>query len=375
MKGQSTNPSAPPQKLRHRAFISYSHGDEREFLAVRTMLGRLGFEDSSDRRLSAGSGFTEQIRMLITHSHVFVPILTPQSHKRGWVHQEIGFSVAMRIPVVPVCIGSLPEGMIKMNQAVVVRRTGSDLEAKLRNVNFNSLIEESGKGGFPQISCALRPEERAKMIEESADDARRCIGAQFIRYSAGLTSFSLPDESPEHDSWTARYADAPRSRFAFEWFRRERQALEKHARKAGCRLLIHTGFDADKDYGPGAQHTRLRILTDFLESVNGKVEAFVSKQVNKSSVLFVGDWMLAESHALRPVLGIQHTSFTAHAPAIQRRLEEFDGDFLQQLHEAGIDPLDSRRVAIRKLKALLKSAPPHPLWPRKQTAKRKRADR
>src|SRR4051812_10661083 len=154
----------------YRAFISYSHGNEKEFRAVLRTLERRGLHVWSDRELTAGAGFTEQIRLRITHSHLFVPILTPESHKRGWVHQEIGFAVAMRVPVVPICIGRLPDGMIQMNQAVVLRNLADDLDTKLRQISFSGLIEESGKGGFPQTVCALRPEERARLIEENADN-------------------------------------------------------------------------------------------------------------------------------------------------------------------------------------------------------------
>lgn len=97
-----------------RVFISYSHDDRSIFDAVRAALQSAGVEPWSDVDLTAGTGFTEQIQTNISHSHVFVPILTPQSHARGWVHQEVGYAVAMKIPCVPICVGKLPDGMIAM---------------------------------------------------------------------------------------------------------------------------------------------------------------------------------------------------------------------------------------------------------------------
>ena len=88
-----------------RVFISYSHDDSGEFAAVCEALRAAGAEPWSDANIAAGRGLTHQIQSYIAHSHVFVPILTPRSHARGWVHQEIGFAVAMKVPCVPSCIG------------------------------------------------------------------------------------------------------------------------------------------------------------------------------------------------------------------------------------------------------------------------------
>ena len=37
----------------------------------------------------------QKIQTEIAHAHVFVPILTAHSHKAGWVHQEIGYALAL----------------------------------------------------------------------------------------------------------------------------------------------------------------------------------------------------------------------------------------------------------------------------------------
>src|SRR6185295_7572717 len=95
---------------RIRVFISYAHDDRPIFDAVCAALRKVGLEPWSDVDLQKGIGFTEQIQTNISHSHLFLPILTARSHPRGWVHQEVGFAVAMKIPCVPICVGKLPEG-------------------------------------------------------------------------------------------------------------------------------------------------------------------------------------------------------------------------------------------------------------------------
>src|SRR4051812_41174276 len=119
-----------PEESNLRVFISYSHKNREAFEAVSEALRVLGLIPWSDQDLAAGPGFTLQIQTKIAHSHLFVPILTPESHRRGWVHQEIGFAVALKVPCVPVCIGKVPEGMIAMAHAVVLDPGVSPSEAR-----------------------------------------------------------------------------------------------------------------------------------------------------------------------------------------------------------------------------------------------------
>jgi hypothetical protein len=350
-----------------RAFISYSHGNGKEFDAVVEAVRRAGLELWSDRDLAPGNWFTDQIKTRIEHAHVFVPIITPESHQKGWVHQEIGYALAMRLPVVPVCIGRLPDGMIQMKQAVVARNITDGLHAKMQRVNFKLLIEEASREPFAQISCPLRAEERALMLEHYADEAKRYISLQCVRHLGGFSSFSFPDAPPHHDAWRARYPRKKPGAHTLELFRRERKALQQHAESAGCRLILNPHLNADKYYGRGATHTRYLMLIDFLESLRltgKKVQVALVKDMPWHSLLLVGDWFLAESHSWRAGEGSRHTAFTTHAPAIRRRVEEFDSALAKELDDAGISPEESLPRAIRRLRRLMGKSPPHPAWPR-----------
>jgi len=351
---------------RPRAFISYSHGNEREFVAVMQSLKQAGLEPWSDRDLAPGNWFTDQIRTRIEHAHVFVPIITPESHRHGWVHQEIGYAMALRLPVVPVCIGRLPDGMIQLKQAVVARNVGDRLHAKLRGVNFAQRIEEASRESVTQITCLLRAEDRAQALEHFADEARRYTSAQCIRHLGGFSSFSFPDAPPDHESWVARYPNRPHGPHTLDLFRRERQALQRHAESAGCRLILNSYLNADKAYGQGATHTRYRVLIDFLESVESsasQVQVALVEGMPWHSLLFVGDWLLAESHSWRPGEGSRHTAFTTHAPVISRRIREFDQELIRRLNELGVSPEESLQWAIGRLRHLMGKFPRHPAWP------------
>ena len=90
------------QNKPYRVFISYSHDD---LPLVRTLTGILKSfaEPMWDENFLYGHGFHDQIRMFIAHSHVFLPVITESSSRRGWVHQEIGYAMGMRVPIIPGC--------------------------------------------------------------------------------------------------------------------------------------------------------------------------------------------------------------------------------------------------------------------------------
>lgn len=354
-----------------RAFISYSHKDGEAFEAVRGALEAGGLNPWSDCDLRMHlTGFTEQIKSFIAHSHVFVPILTPESHARGWVHQEIGFAVAMKVPVVPICIGSLPDGMIQMSQAVVLKNPSDDLEQKLRKVNFDDLVSEAGLHWQAPSESALEIEDRALYMERYADEARKTLHPQCVRQSGGFSSFSLPDEPAGHPAWIARGADKPYAAHTATLLRRERRALGAHVKAAGCKLIVNLGIDIDSYCGAGAKHARLSTFLEFLENLQlapGLVQVVLLEHYQLHSLVAVGDWFVAESLSGRHGRGFQQTLFTAHAPSVTRYVEEFDHEMRGLLEAQGISAEDSRDVAIRRLREELSKLEPHPAWPRRKS--------
>jgi len=114
-----------------RVFISYSHRD-KEF--VKELILFLEKECAVkviwDNNLTAGSGFHEQIKDSIASAHIFMPLITKESSERGWVHQEIGYAMALNIPVLPVTTENLdPGGMLQMLHAVKI-------DKEVENLNY-----------------------------------------------------------------------------------------------------------------------------------------------------------------------------------------------------------------------------------------------
>lgn len=135
-----------------------------------------------------------------------------------------------------------------------------------------------------------------------------------------------------------------------ELLRSERVALEKHARMAGCKLIVNYGLDYDKTWSTGTKNTRLQILIEFLESMSDEnVEVALVKKHRPQSLTILGDWFMAESFAGHMSEGYRQTLFTGHAVSVQRRLEEFDREFDELLTASGIDHISSRSTAIAVL--------------------------
>ncbi len=86
-------------------YISYSHQDKALAEKICAVIQNLGLAPLWDEDFAAGQGFHDQIKRFIAHAHVVMPIITPASSDHGWVHQEIGYAVAMQIPVLPIAWG------------------------------------------------------------------------------------------------------------------------------------------------------------------------------------------------------------------------------------------------------------------------------
>ena len=350
----------------YRVFITYSHRNRDLFDAITAALRAVDLTPTSDQDLDAGpGGFTEQIQAKIAHAHLFVPILTPEAHNRGWVHQEIGYATALKVPCVPICIGKVPDGMIAMNHAVVLDERLSDLEAKLRHVKFAKHVADAGYQWVPPSGCAMEPEVRAQMLVRFADAAHAALGPACVRIQAGFSSFSLPNAPANRPVWIARYGDKFRSHYSYQLFAREREALARHAEAGGLKLVVNHMLNLDPEYGVGVTRTRLCLLVQFLTSLSlpaDRVGVALVSQDRPDTFVAVGDWFVAESQAGKPARGVMQTVFTAHAPYVSRRVAEFDQSFADLLADQGSAPGASRDWAVGRLRELIRTLPRHPAW-------------
>jgi hypothetical protein len=345
-------------EYKYRVFISYSHEDTELVEQITSILEENGLQPMLDKSFASGHGFTDQIKNYIAHAHVFMPVITRESITRSWIHQEIGYAMALNIPVMPVCYGELPGQMISELQAVTWE-TGEDWReknrSKLSKENFASLVRHPPRKPRPLHEVAEYQEDRTNMMVDYAKRVLSLASYGHVRQKGALSSFNIPNKPVGHPDWKKRYGKVRQNTYLFRVQREEREVLEEHAWKCGCSLIIDPTMPYRK-YGTRARKTRLNELLAFLKSVpDHLVRVGINRRMPRNShVLIVGNWFLAESITAAMGKGYMQTIFTRYAPAVQAKLEQFDRELNDLLNAQPGSPADSRRYAIDVITQILK---------------------
>lgn len=339
-------------KTKIRIFISYSHTDEELVSRLVQVPEDWNIEFIWDKKLVAGFGFHDQIKTLIASSHIFMPIITEESSKRGWVHQEIGFAIAMNIPVLPVATANMDtNGMHQILQALVIPANAQSLESYVSKHTFSRLL--STVETSPLFSCAHVPEERTRMITEYANKVSGMDRSGIVRQKGGLSSFHIPDVNTSSNTWAERYIGHPVSDFHKKNQLKERQALSRHAEKEGCMLIINPNYTLQR-HNPRASVSRLKELVSFLTNDKIKVVVAIDESLNDNeSLTILGNWFVAESVSFKEGDGFTNTFFTRDAAEIARRIDDFDYQLGCLLSTAGWTKEESRERTIDYLKELV----------------------
>lgn len=343
----------------YRVFISYSHEDHDLAVKIVEVIKNNGLTPMWDKDFLFGHGFQDSIKTFIAHAHVFLPIITESSSERGWVHQEIGYAMALNVPVLPVTLGTLPGEMIRELQAIQLKDL-DELNDKLSRENFDNLVKSYQHAQLALFQCAEHAEDRAIMMTKYANDVLQLkhvlqLGAYgCVRQKGALSSFHIPKEVVSHHIWKERYDKKhQRSEYYHKHLREERLALEEHALVKGCRLIINPYLDY-KMYGTEARIARLKTLVEFLESMpDNKVQVAINRSMLNENLTIVGDWFAAKSVSASLGRGYLQTIFTRHAPSIQEKIELFDHEFKELLQASGWTSTQSKVVAIETIKEII----------------------
>jgi hypothetical protein len=346
-----------------RIFISYSHEDKQLALIASEALSNLGYHPLWDSHIHPGTAFSDAIKGLIHHAHIFMPLITESAAQRPWVHQETGYAMALSIPILPVSVDEVPGQMTADLLALVVKNDFADFKEKISALDLEKLVLGNLKPAFSNIEVSDWAENRTEMLVQHANRVLELKSFGRVRQRASLSSFSIPDKDPSHSIWDQREGNVPRSPFYRNLLRNERRALEAHARTAGCDLIIDPEFCLERN-GVAATHTRLCILTQFLESMPDEVEqapkrqapkvrVALSPQARSGNLTIIGDWFSAESVSPRPGEGHRQTVFNWHAPSVLHVLRQFDEEFSDLMRESGVQPENSRQHAIDRIRQIL----------------------
>jgi hypothetical protein len=344
---------------KYRVFISYSHGDLELVEKIVSAINKAGLLPMWDKDFLFGRGFQEMIKDYISYSHIFLPVITKASCERGWVHQEIGYAIALNVPVLPVTYGTLPGEMIRGLHAVQIPEDLQKIEQSLNKNIFDSLIESHNDTSHALYQSAELTEDRTIMMAKYANDVLKLetvLGSEaygLVRQKGGLSSLHIPDNVLTHSVWKERYGKLRTSQYHCRLQRNERLALEKHVSKSGCRLIINPCLTFDQ-YGTSARIVRLKNILDFLENKkNYDIQVAFNHKLLDESLTIVGDWFAAISVSAKLGQGYQQTVFTRHAPSMKSRIDLFDQEFDELLKEAKWTRESSREDAIEAIKEII----------------------
>ncbi len=349
-------------KMAYRVFISYSHQDRPLAEKVCAVIENSGLEPLWDERFAYGWGFHEQIKMFIAHAHVFLPIITESSSQRGWVHQEIGYALALNIPVLPVAWGKLPDEMLRELHAVVLtdakENHESELSRKLTLCSVSALLTRYLDDSHALYETAPISEDRALLMARYANQVQQLGRTAMLRQKGGLSSLHIPDLVISHPVWKDRCGGIQKGAFHNRCLRDERIALEHHARKSGFKIIIdpHLTYDA---YGPPARKIRLNSLIHFLSSTGNDPKyqvAFCRESGIHESITILGDWFYAESAFASQGSGYRQTIFTRHAPSMKAKIDLFDQEFNSLLDKLDWKAETSKLKAMERLRKIADGA-------------------
>ena len=344
-----------------RVFLSYAHADRQQLERVDVVLRDVGLVPVWDREIGGGESFDDGIRRWIAQAHLFMPLLTPNSCSRPWVHQEIGYALGIGVPVVPIARGALPEGMLSGTQAIRVEDDLSDLREQVERAEIESLVVsrhaegELERLGITTHLAELR-EERTRLLVKSAKEVRELAR---VRQRAIFSSFSLPDAAPDDPIWKEIELPERRGELLRRLLRDERQTLEGHARAAGCSLILSPMVDFSS-VGVAVHRAQLKTLRDFLTSMPpSSCHVAVVERGFAGNLTVVGDWFGVKALPPRPGAEYRQSVFSHHAPSILRWVRDFDHELERRLQASKIGWNDSRDHAVRKIDERLGQLPKH----------------
>jgi hypothetical protein len=334
-----------------RVFISYSHEDRALAQAAAEALVAMGLAPVWDMHIRPGAPFTEAIKGLIHHAHIFMPIITEHASHRPWVHQETGYAMALNIPILPIAVDTVPGEMAAQLQAVVVCADFSDFAERLASVDLEQVVSQPAASALRDVEVTSYAENRAEMLARCAQRVIEMGAFGRVRQRAALSTFSIPDRAPGDPIWAKREGDVQRSAFYHNLQRAERRILEQHARQAGCDLIIDPEFSLERN-GPSATRTRLEILLKFIESMpDALLRVVMTPRAREANLTLIGDWFSAESMSPKPGEGHRQTVFTWHAPTVLQTLRAFDDEFAELCAESPEGA--TRQAAIARIGAIL----------------------
>ncbi len=176
--------------------------------------------------------FTEEIRHQIYFAHIFISLLTANSKGRPWVHQEIGYAMGLRLPILPLALYALPEGMAEI-QATKFDPKLNDLSSRLTPSDLEKVVFRAQREAAAMFECADMLNERIEVLVKNVTAIYEQHGPAKVRQQMAFSSFSIPRKHIKHVDWDEREGPEKRSLETRKLQQQERLIMEEHTRQAG----------------------------------------------------------------------------------------------------------------------------------------------
>lgn len=308
----------------YRVFLSYDKDDVEDARRVFDRLRRLHLRPVWDHHTQAGWRFLDEIKKKIDHSHLFLPFLTRRSKRSTWVNHEIGYAMGRNVPVLPLSLGPLPEGMARELEAIVAE----DMQTLLQRLTHGRIKRPVNDADPAAVyKCADHTDTRTneiikhcKQVEAFNNNYR-----QPLRHVAAFGSFSIP-ANPNAPIWIRRDGTKSLSSDRRERLSKERRKLEAHAKRFGCDLVLYPTLKKLSNRKIQARKELLQSFLKTMQKAGAPVRVAFDKRGLGENLIIVGDWFLVESFTPRDE-GYRHTTITTHAATVLKRIEAFDRQF------------------------------------------------
>jgi TIR domain-containing protein len=346
----------------YRVFISYSHADRQIAEALERHIKNLGAIPIFDKSNPVGTKFTDEIKMRIASSHLFMSVLTENSHLSPWTHQELGYALGLGVPLVPLAFSKFPQGMAEEIHATSIS-TVSQIASRLPAEDLDDLIGTAKRANKAVHECAAKLADRTRfLVNEATILWNKRIPCK-IRQLSGFSSFSIPTDKDDDDAWAWRAKEGV-GESEKDLLSQERQILEQHAKKSGCDLILDPFVLVRKHeesvgqlvlkHGKEDSLHRLENLAEFLSGMpDDTLRVVIQKGRVKESIAILGDWISAEAVVPHYEGGYKQTIFTRHGPSVLMKLEEFDYRFERELRKIDFGGLSSREFALKQVEELI----------------------
>jgi hypothetical protein len=253
-------------------------------------------------------------------------------------------------------VDQVPQGLIEGTQPLKLEGNYSDARETLSAYDFGLLID-ADTNRRATYECTEDNARRAKLLAEYADHVRKIEEHGLVRQIASSTTFHIPDRGPKDPIWRRLFPHPSYGENLFEALAQERVALQEHAEKRGCRLIIDSVEKMNsvyKSHGLEGVRTRIELLRDFLQEAVHPVVAAINNDANRTgSITLVGDWFLSEAVSSSETRVLRQAVFTRDIRMVQRHLDDFEHQMHDLLAARGWTEADSRARAIEYLQGQL----------------------